>query len=131
MIETCNDLGVKILAYSPLAMGRLTGKYSAQNPPAGDRKFGGTEWENIEKIMLVMRKVADDHSTHDLKVSPTQVALNWCIKKGTIPICGVKSVAQVEDNLAAAKWLMSDEEMAALDAASVTGQTSFWQGSSK
>lgn len=130
LIKTCEDLGVKILAYSPLAMGRLTGKYSAENPPAGNRKFGETDWAKIDKLMVVMKQVAEAHSSEEFKVTPAQVALAWCIKKGVIPICGAKSVTQVEDNLAAAKWNMRDEEMKSLDAASVTGVTSFWQGSS-
>ena len=46
-----------------------------------------------------------------------QVAINWCIGKGCIPIPGAKTMAMAEDNLAALQWSLSSSEMAALDGA--------------
>ena len=46
-----------------------------------------------------------------------QVAINWCICQGTIPIPGAKSLTQAEDNLGALGWRLSSGEMAALEEA--------------
>lgn len=47
----------------------------------------------------------------------SQVAIAWCIAKGTVPIPGAKSLAQMEDNLGALGWRLSAGEVAALEAA--------------
>lgn len=47
-----------------------------------------------------------------------QVALNWCICKGALPIPGAKNVAQAEQNAGALGWRLADEEVALLDEAS-------------
>jgi pyridoxine 4-dehydrogenase len=47
-----------------------------------------------------------------------QVAINWCIGKGCIPIPGARTMAMVEDNLCALKWSLTGNEMEALDQAS-------------
>jgi pyridoxine 4-dehydrogenase len=49
-----------------------------------------------------------------------QVAVNWCICKGTIPIPGVKSLRQVEENLGALGWRLSKEEVLELEAAAAS-----------
>lgn len=46
-----------------------------------------------------------------------QVAINWCIAKGTVPIPGAKNLRQLEDNLGALGWRLSEAEVAALEAA--------------
>lgn len=47
----------------------------------------------------------------------SQVALNWCICKGTVPIVGVKTLAQAKENLGALGWRLSTQEMEELDLA--------------
>lgn len=47
----------------------------------------------------------------------SQVALNWCICKGTVPIVGVKTLAQARENLGALGWRLSEEEIVELDVA--------------
>ena len=46
-----------------------------------------------------------------------QVALNWCICKGTIPIPGARNVAQAQENLGALGWKLSGQEVGSLDEA--------------
>lgn len=131
LIKTCDKLGVKILAYSPLAMGRLTGKYNGPNKQEleGDRKFGGTESEDkVDKLLEGMREVA---AAHGAEVTCAQVALNWVRAKGCIPICGAKNGKQAKDNAACLSWDMSEEEVQKLDVLSADGASSFWQGSTK
>jgi len=120
-LETCNRLGVKILAYCPLAMGRLTGRYSAENEPQfyghgnkNHRYHGAVPWPHTEKVLAVCRQIAERRS-----VSVAQVALNWCISHGTTPIPGAKTSKQALDNCQALSWSLSDEEMHLLDEAAI------------
>lgn len=117
-VETCRNLGVKILAYCPLAMGRLTGRYSAENEPNfyghGSKSYryhGAVPWSHIEAVLAVCRQIAAQRI-----VSVAQVALNWCISQGTIPIPGAKTAAQALDNCKALSWELSSSEMERLDA---------------
>ena len=61
--------------------------------------------------------------------TPAQVALNWIICKGAVPIVGIKSVKQAEENLGCIGWRLSPEEVEQLDNVSKTAPTTFWQES--
>lgn len=116
-LEECNRLGVKILAYCPLAMGRLTGKYSAQNEPRffgyGNKSYryhGALPWTQIDQILAICEEVGKRRNA-----SLSQVALSWCIEKGTIPIPGVKTPAQASDNCKSLACKLSEADMEELD----------------
>jgi aryl-alcohol dehydrogenase-like predicted oxidoreductase len=68
----------------------------------------------IHTLTQVLRDVGENHD----QKSPSQVALNWLICKGVLPIPGVKNISQANDNLGALGWRLSDEEVAYLDSAS-------------
>jgi len=117
MKATCDELGVKILAYSPLGLGALTGKVSADSMPSGPRaSIFGKLLEDPRWPMLVdaMREVAKQHGP-DTTLS--QVAIAWCIAKGTIPIPGVRNARQAQDDAKAAQLKLSVGEVEDLDAA--------------
>jgi aryl-alcohol dehydrogenase-like predicted oxidoreductase len=118
LIDTCRELGVVPLAYSPIGQGRLTGKYSAANPPPRGRSFSAHPMEEIDPIVAELRSVAEAHGNR----TPSQVALAWLVAKGAVPIPGAKNRAQAEENAGALGWSMSDAEVARLDAASLFGQ---------
>lgn len=123
LFTTCAELGIQILAYSPLGMGRLTGKYSADNPPPDNRKFGNVPIEQIQPLLEKMKAIA---AANDKTVS--QVALNWIICKGAIPIPGAKNEKQAEQNAGALGWSLSTEEIEALDKLGFHGKTNWiWQ----
>ncbi|MBE9108564.1 aldo/keto reductase [Nodosilinea sp. LEGE 07298] len=116
--DLCDELGIRLIAYSPLALGLLTGKYSAQGPyPTGIRGFLFRQL--LPKIQPLLDTVAAI-ATHRQKTS-AQVALNWCVCKGTIPIPGAKTLAQAEQNIGALGWRLDTSEVEELDRA---GQTS-------
>lgn len=94
LLDTCKELGVTVIAYSPLGMGRLTGKYNTKNPPPGNRRFGNIDMKDLEVLIEKLKSIGDHHGK-----TPAQVAVNWCICKGTIPIVGVKNKNQVDENL--------------------------------
>ena len=118
LLRACRHLGVTPLAYSPLAMGRLTGKYSVANPPPGKRNFSAFPMAEIEPVVAELRRIG---AAHDGK-SPAQVALNWVMCKGAVPIPGAKNAAQAEQNAGALGWTLVPDEVAALDRVAKFGQ---------
>lgn len=107
------ELGIKILAYSPLSMGMLSGKYTPDKPPQGIRggRFSRRYLEKIQPLIKLMMHVGSDHSGKN----PAQVAINWAICKGTIPIPGAKTARQAEQNAGALGWRLTEAEVADLD----------------
>lgn len=134
-LDRCNEMGVKVLASFPFAMGLLTGKYSHR--PSPENKFtkpllslstnkktflenrdlkryaeGGDNIPNggIQPLLEVMESIA---STRGKTVS--QVALNYIICKGAVPIPGARTEEQVLDNIGAMGWRLSHEEILKLE----------------
>lgn len=119
--ETCDRLGIQLIAYSPLALGLLTGKYTLQTPlPKGVR--GNTFKRLLPKIQPLLQTL--EAIAHTREKTMAQVALNWCMVKETMPIPGAKNLAQAQDNLGALGWRLTPEEMAQLDrtTAQMTGE---------
>lgn len=109
----CDCLGIQLISYSPLGLGMLTGKYSPSRLPTGPR---GLLFRRIlpglEPLLISLREIADTR-----KKTMSQVAVNWCICKGTVPIPGVKSVKQAQENLGALGWRLSNDELIQLEEA--------------
>jgi aryl-alcohol dehydrogenase-like predicted oxidoreductase len=115
LLARCNELGVRVIAYSPLEKGLLTGKYSPENPPPGIRgQRYASLLPKIGPLLKLMTEIGQEHGGK----SKTQVALNWCICKGTMPIPGAKNAAQAEENAGALGWKLTEGEVAKLDQAS-------------
>jgi aryl-alcohol dehydrogenase-like predicted oxidoreductase len=109
----CNDLGIKIIAYSPLAQGLLTGKYTPENPPKGirDRHSDHNYLTRIQPLIQHLRKIGLAHEGR----TPAQVALNWTICKGVFPIPGAKNARQALQNAGALGWNLNETEISELD----------------
>ncbi len=117
LLKKCQELDVRLIAYSPLGMGLLTGKYTVENPPQGIRagvyNYNRQAIERMQPLMTLMKRIGSDHAGK----TPAQVAINWVICKGALPIPGAKNLAQAEQNAGAADWRLTAEEVAALDEA--------------
>ncbi|PKN92816.1 MAG: 2,5-didehydrogluconate reductase [Chloroflexi bacterium HGW-Chloroflexi-6] len=115
LLARCQELGIRLIAYSPLAMGLLTGKYTPENPPPGVR---GNRYTNklreMQPLIKLMTEIGQDFGGK----SPAQISLNWLICKGALPIPGAKNTRQAEMNAGAAGWRLSEEQVAALNKAS-------------
>lgn len=110
--QACDERGIKVIAYSPIAMGLLSGKYTVDNPPPGAR---GRQWRWVlPKLPPLIDLLNEIGAAHGGK-SPAQVAINWTICKGTLPIPGAKNRRQAEANAGAAGWRLTADEIAALD----------------
>jgi aryl-alcohol dehydrogenase-like predicted oxidoreductase len=115
LMDRCRELNVKIIAYSPLAKGLLTGKYSPDNPPHPSRGSTSKEFlHSLQDLIQLMTEIGKNHASK----SPAQVALNWTICKGTLPIPGAKTEAQANENSGAIGWRLNENEVEALDKAS-------------
>jgi aryl-alcohol dehydrogenase-like predicted oxidoreductase len=122
LFNFCQEANITLIAYSPLAMGILTGKYSTSNPPPGFRRFRYDMdlLERVEPLIFKLRRIGAQHAGK----SPAQVALNWVIAKGAVPIPGAKNRTQMLQNAGALGWSLTPAEVAELDEVSdaVAGQ---------
>ncbi len=115
LLDRCSELGIRVIAYSPLAMGLLTGKYSPENPPPGirGRRYASVLPE-LKKLISLLEEIGKAHGGK----SPAQVALNWVICKGCLPIPGAKNPGQAAQNCGAVGWRLDSAQVKALDLAS-------------
>lgn len=115
LLATCKKLGVTLIAYSPLSQGLLTGKYTPQNPVKGLRHFqSSVNLETLQPLIGLMRGIGQAHGGK----SPSQVALQWVISMGAVPIPGAKNVRQARENAGALGWSLTENEVSMLAQAS-------------
>lgn len=116
LLEAWRELNVTLIAHFPLARGLLTGKCTRQHRPGGMRAIRGfrASCEAIGHLIDLMREIGAGHGGK----TPAQVALNWVLCKGAVPIPGAKNARQAEENAGAAGWRLAPDEVAALDGAS-------------
>lgn len=112
VLSAAKDLGVTILAYSPLAQGLVTGKYTVENhqPPTGarrlDPRFSKDGLKKIAPVIATLQEIGQRHGK-----TPAQVALNWLMGQGTVvPIPGAKNASQATQNAGALGWALTPEE---------------------
>jgi aryl-alcohol dehydrogenase-like predicted oxidoreductase len=115
LLEYCHENDITVIAYSPLAKGMVTGKYGPENPPPGPRKrmYPLEKLQQAQPLIALLKKIGEEYGK-----TPAQVALNWTICKGTVPIPGAKNAKQAADNLGAMGWRLSAEDVTVLDEAS-------------
>lgn len=113
LLALCKQLEISFIACSPLSMGNLTGKYTPLNPPTGfrGRKYSQKYLQTIQPLIKLMQNIGQNHEGK----TPAQVAINWLICKGAIPIPGAKTLKQAEENIGSVGWYLNDEEIVALD----------------
>lgn len=121
ILDTCRELGVGIVAYSPLGRGFLTGRFrSADDFQQGDfrqvamPRFSGENLQRNLAIVEALKALAVDRG-----VTAGQLALAWVQHRGAdvVPIPGTKRRSYLEQNIAAAHIELSDEDLVAIEAA--------------
>jgi len=112
LLKLCKEHGITLIAYSPLAQGVLTGKYSPDNIPAGvrGRVYNREYLTKAQPVIRLAQQIAQENG----KTVP-QVVLNWVICKGAVPIPGAKNAKQAESNAGAMGWRLLEDDIAALD----------------
>ncbi|HXG86716.1 MAG TPA: aldo/keto reductase [Vicinamibacterales bacterium] len=118
LLDTCRELGIAFVAYSPLGRGFLTGRFSSIDDLALDDwrhmspRFQG---ENFEKNLHLVRAV--EALAKDKDCTPAQLALAWLLARAphVIPIPGSTKAARVEENAGAVAVHLSADDLATLD----------------
>ncbi len=132
----CLERGIGMLPWSPLGGGWLTGKYSSSSRPTGATRLGedpnrGVEAYDIRntprtwEVLSVVEETASERDT-----SMSQVALNWVRQRPGVSsvLLGCRTVAQLDDNLAAGEWELTADEMSKLTEVSAPGIPTYLHG---
>jgi len=119
VLDACRELGITLIAYSPLAGGALTGKYSATQKAGGLRRFlpnfSKKGMDTIQPVMALLRQIGERYSK-----TPSQVALRWLIENPVVlPIPGAKNGRQATENAGALSFSLTPEEVEALSQATM------------
>ena len=117
MNSACDDVNCRLISYSPLCLGLLTGKYSLDDLPRNGnprRQLFRELLPGAQDLLGTLEVVAKEYGK-----SQTQVAINWAICKGTVPIPGARTLGQAKENLGSTGWALSADAVDALDAAAV------------
>jgi aryl-alcohol dehydrogenase-like predicted oxidoreductase len=121
LLPTLRELGIGLVAYSPLGRGFLTGELRTEADVAAlddsdfrkdNPRFTGENFRRNVRGAEQVRAVADE-----VGATPAQVALAWLLAKGddVVPIPGTKRVSRVEENTAADGVTLTAEQLATLD----------------
>jgi aryl-alcohol dehydrogenase-like predicted oxidoreductase len=117
LVQTCREMSVALIAYSPIRKGLLSGKYTPENRPTGTFRSTLANRDYLARIQSLITLLREIGQAHGGK-TPSQVALNWVMCKGALPIPGAKNVRQAQENAGALGWYLSGSEILALDAVS-------------
>lgn len=115
ILDACRELGVTLIAYTPLAGGLLTGKYSTENRPRGFfrrvlPRYRRKGLEAIEPVVRLLTEIGDRYSK-----TPSQVALRWLIEDPVVlPIPGAKNGDQATANADSLTFSLTTNEIDAL-----------------
>jgi aryl-alcohol dehydrogenase-like predicted oxidoreductase len=119
MLDTCRELGVALVAYSPVGRGMLTGKIDLSKLAGDDfrralPRFTGDNYDRNAAMVAAVTEVAGQ-----IGCTPAQAALAWLLAQGdeVLPIPGTRRISYLEENLAAADVSLSPEQIAALSEA--------------
>ena len=112
LLETCRELVVTLVAYRPLGFGLLTGKYKPEDLPAvlHGRLVRRADLQRVSPLVELLGELGRSHGK-----TPAQVALNWIVCKGAVPIPGAKNPIQAAQNAGALGWRLEATEVEALD----------------
>jgi aryl-alcohol dehydrogenase-like predicted oxidoreductase len=124
ILDTCRELGIGFVSYSPLGRGFLTGKVSTPDTleESDTRRFMPRfAEENATQNAALVEVVATVAAS--LGATPAQVALAWVLSKGDdiVPIPGTKRRTYLQENVAADDLVLPDEDVAALEEAFIPG----------
>jgi aryl-alcohol dehydrogenase-like predicted oxidoreductase len=119
ILDTCRELGIGLVAYSPLGRGFLAGRFTSPDElDDGDfrknhPRFQGDNLEHNTKIVETVKAIAAEKD-----VTPAQVALAWVLSRGddVVPIPGTKRRTYLEQNAAASQVELTDDDLRRLDA---------------
>jgi len=114
LLKTCQELGIAVVAYSPLGRGLLTGKYKSQDDFEEDdfrRTVPKYSKENFPKILHIANEIGAIGAKHGSQASTVTLAWLLAQSDNVIPIPGTRNVKYLHENMAALKLKLSPEEI--------------------
>ena len=136
LMPLCIDREIGLLPWSPLGGGWLTGKYQRDATPVGVSRLGENPTRGLEaydvrntertwRIVDAVRAIAEER-----EVTMSEVAINWLRSRPMVSslLLGVRTVAQLEENLRAIDWDLDHEELTSLNQVSAPGIPAYPQG---
>jgi aryl-alcohol dehydrogenase-like predicted oxidoreductase len=124
VIPTLRELGIGLVAYSPLGRGFLTGRFQSPDDfSEGDFRRGNPRFrgENFRRNLELVDRVKEIAGEHDC--TPGQLALAWVLHQGRdiVPIPGTKQRRYLEQNVGATEVALSEEDLGRIDEAAPAG----------
>ena len=119
-LDACRELGITLIAYSPLGMGMLTGKYYAQHRAGGFFRrilpnFNRKAMLTVQPVLSLLHEIGEKYSK-----TPSQVAIRWLIEnEAVLPIPGAKNGAQASENAGALSFKLTEQELDQLNQATM------------
>ena len=118
IIDTCRELGIGFVSYSPLGRGFLSGRFNSPEELADDDfrrtqpRFTGDNLEANRRIVAKLEEIAREKG-----ITPAQLALAWVLAQGDdiVPIPGTKRRSYLEENAAAADVELTEDELQRID----------------
>jgi pyridoxine 4-dehydrogenase len=119
LATVCQELGIDLIAYSPLALGLLCRPPGPlPSLPAGPRGWLFRRlWPELQPLLQALQRIAIDRGA-----TQAAVALNWTRAHGAMPIPGIRSIAQAEGAAAALAWCLHGAERQELDRLAFAGR---------
>jgi aryl-alcohol dehydrogenase-like predicted oxidoreductase len=119
VLDTCRELGIGFVPYSPLGRGFLSGRFTSPDELVdSDFRRHGPRFtgENLDKNLVLARKVAE--IANEKGITPAQLALAWVLAKGDdlVPIPGTKRRRYLEENAAADDVELTAEDLERIEA---------------
>ncbi len=120
VLEQCQQLGIAFIPYSPLANGLLSGKYRRGEPPPPGTRLAAMPAERREALLAgTTMDVVDEleHFAQEQGHSLLELAIAWLVAKSVVAsvIAGATRAEQVVANVRAADWVLTEEELQAVD----------------
>ncbi|WP_326609152.1 aldo/keto reductase [Streptomyces scopuliridis] len=120
--DTLHELGIGLVAYSPLGRGFLSGAVTSPDDFAEDDwrrtdpRFQGENFDRNLDVVREVRRIASDKN-----VAPSHLALAWVLHQGAVAIPGTKRRRYVEENVAATEVTLTSDDIAAIEAVAPHG----------
>lgn len=126
VLPVCRELGISLVAYSPLGRGFLTGTFKKPEEIAQDdlrRHMPRFKGENFNRNLQLVDKISEISKKKNCTLA--QLALAWLLAQGEdiIPIPGTKRSKRLEENLKALDIQLSDDDLQLIEAAAPRGAT--------
>jgi len=116
VIKTLNELGIGLVAYSPLGRGFLSGQIrTIDDLPENDFRRGIPRFQEQYFYKNIELVEAIENLAKEKNITSSQLALAWIISKGILPIPGTKRRKYVEQNIEASKIVLSEAEVQKLE----------------